>query len=561
MVSFRKLRQIVFAASASVLVMVSSVNADGEAESSKLVELTAGNFYEKLNEFPEGALVKFYAPWCTHCKDLAPILDDAHTKLHDAIAAGEIAELNDAEKVPLAKFDATTDEEIAQKFEIQGYPTLKWLKAGSVEEKEANVIGTYEGAREPEAVVDFVKTMVKPSIESESRPDGSEKLSVVYKGKEITEEFKKIADSNRTVAKFFFEKTDDEKTSVVIKHAGEEKIEKEISAEESLTALYGKHSLPKVGELNAETFVRYQEVPLVWTLLDMGGADDEAVKTTVEENMEMMQQVANSEAAQKAFGEEGPGFAVTWTNTAQYATVMEGMFGVKEFPVVIAQHLQPKDGGAPAKFFLYKPEDGGKTLEASKVIEFLEKLGKGEIAPHLKSEGIPTEEEQAQQMETVGIPKAVGKNLQEKLFQDDKDVMVEVMAPWCGHCKKLEPELRKVIKKIHREGVQSMVEVYQLDGTLNDSPIEGVSWTGFPTIFYAKAGEKTATVYDGSRDAKGIWKFFKENSAKKEEIEKKVEENKAKRAEEKEQKSAAKEEGKEESPEPAEEADAEKAEL
>jgi thiol-disulfide isomerase/thioredoxin len=52
---------------------------------------------------------------CGHCKSLAPEYIKAAGKLTD---------------VPLAKVDATVETEIAKRFGIQGYPTLKFWKDG-----------------------------------------------------------------------------------------------------------------------------------------------------------------------------------------------------------------------------------------------------------------------------------------------------------------------------------------------------------------------------------------------------------------------------------------------
>lgn len=101
---------------------------------SDVLDLTQDDFDETL-EKNDVILVEFFAPWCGHCKNLAPKYEKAATELKGVAA--------------LAKVDCTAQEAICQRFDVRGYPTLKVFREGKPSE--------YNGGREADAIVSFMK--------------------------------------------------------------------------------------------------------------------------------------------------------------------------------------------------------------------------------------------------------------------------------------------------------------------------------------------------------------------------------------------------------------------
>jgi protein disulfide-isomerase A1 len=101
-----------------------------------LTILVGTNFDSIVNDPSKDVLVKYYAPWCGHCKSLAPTWDDlaAHT--------GDIKDL------VIAKFDATANE--VDGLNIRGYPTLRFYPKGNKDGVE------YDGERDMEAFKEWL---------------------------------------------------------------------------------------------------------------------------------------------------------------------------------------------------------------------------------------------------------------------------------------------------------------------------------------------------------------------------------------------------------------------
>merc|ERR1711916_260350 len=90
-----------------------------ESQEGDVVTLVGKNFVDEVYNKEHATLVEFYAPWCGHCKQLAPVWEELATKLKDN------------KKIVMAKRDSTANE--LEDVSISGFPTLKFWPAGATE--------------------------------------------------------------------------------------------------------------------------------------------------------------------------------------------------------------------------------------------------------------------------------------------------------------------------------------------------------------------------------------------------------------------------------------------
>lgn len=102
----------------------------------------AKNFDDVVVNNDKDTLIEFYAPWCGHCKKLAPVYDELGEKMKDE---SEIA---------IVKMDATAND-VPGPYDVRGFPTLFFAPKDS---KSSPL--KYEGGRELD---DFIKYLAKHS--------------------------------------------------------------------------------------------------------------------------------------------------------------------------------------------------------------------------------------------------------------------------------------------------------------------------------------------------------------------------------------------------------------
>merc|ERR1712087_303942 len=100
------------------------------------VYVLVGSEFEKVVGGDKDVFVEYYAPWCGHCKRLAP----EYEKVGEAFS--------DVESVIVAKADATENDFPE---DIKGFPTLLFYPKGQTTAVK------YSGDRKQEAIIEFIK--------------------------------------------------------------------------------------------------------------------------------------------------------------------------------------------------------------------------------------------------------------------------------------------------------------------------------------------------------------------------------------------------------------------
>jgi len=131
------------------------------AAASAVIDLTPSNFDDIVLNSGKPALVEFFAPWCGHCKNLAPVYEEL---------AGTYEFAKD--KVVIAKVDADQHKSLGKDYGVTGFPTLKWFDGKSKTPSD------YSSGRDLESLQGFIadKTGINPKSKK-SLPSAVEYLT------------------------------------------------------------------------------------------------------------------------------------------------------------------------------------------------------------------------------------------------------------------------------------------------------------------------------------------------------------------------------------------------
>ncbi|KAF2278419.1 protein disulfide isomerase [Westerdykella ornata] len=426
-------------------------------------------------------LAEFFAPWCGHCKALAPEYESAATTLKE-------------KDIPLIKVDCTEEQDLCQEYGVEGYPTLKVFRG-------LDNISPYTGQRKADAIVSYMTKQALPAVSDITKGTIEEFKTadkVVLIGyfaaddKASNETFTKVAEGLRD--SYLFGATNDAALAeaegvkqpglVLYKSFDEGKdIFTEKFDKEAIENFAKVASTPLVGEVGPETYSGYMAsgLPLAYIFAETQEERDELAKELKPLAQKHKGVINFATIDAKAFGQHGGNLNLE----------------VGKWPAFAIQRTDKNQ-----KF----PYDQEKKITEKDIGQFVEDFIAGKIEPSIKSEPIPETQEGP-------VTVVVAKNYDELVINNDKDVLLEFYAPWCGHCKALAPKYEELAALYASEELSSKVTIAKVDATANDVPDE---IQGFPTIKLFPAGKKDSPVdYSGSRTVEDFIQFIKENGSHK----------------------------------------------
>eukprot|EP00911_Craspedida_sp_UC1_P002855 UC1_evm1s2092 len=414
---------------------------------------TDDNFADFIKENPN-VLAEFYAPWCGHCKQLAPEYEAAAKTLKE-----------NGVPVALIKIDATEQENIAQEYEVQGYPTLKWFVDGTASE--------YNGGRTADDIVAFATKKTGPPTSVLADTEAFEaflkdnEVAVLLLGKAEGATFEAFEQSAKTSEYLYAttelaeasEKLGASAPAIVVSRdfADPAVFEGEEITAEAIDAFVSTVSLPDVLNFNEKNAPKIFGGDLkVHFLLFTKHSDEEA-------HVPLAEAFA---AAAKTF--KGKLLFVTVdVEVEEHASIME-FFKLESSP---SYRIVDMSSGMNK----YKP--ASEEVTAENIVAYAQDFIDGNLKRDLMVEDLP-EDWDAKPCKVL-----TGHNFAEVALNDDTHAFVEFYAPWCGHCKQLAPIWDRLAEKYDSN---DKITVAKMDSTANE--VEGIDVESFPTIMYFAPG-------------------------------------------------------------------------
>jgi len=451
------------------------------AEEENVLVLNDSNFEMALAKY-DYLLVKFYAPWCGHCKTLAPEYSKAALNLNSS-----------EKKMALAKVDATVETKLAEKYNIEGFPTIKFF----INAREHD----YNGGRTSEDIIEWVHKKSGPSVkELKSHEEIQELITqnnviVVYYGKNEGVIWNAYHDAAEVNDNLLFTFTSD--PDVAARHNVKENdivLHKTFDENKNVYDITKEHTLENISEFIDENSMRL-----------VSGFNEKSAEfifgksktglflyrnpETHKDLDAIMQEVAPEYKGKIYFIATGITGELE-QKLAEYIGMTENML-----PKLMIHDIRESE---VLKYTL------NKEITTENIKEFLKDYTNNTLLAEYKSEELPTEEEN-----NKIVKKIVGKNFMDLVKNSGKDVLLKWYAPWCEHCKKLADRWENIATKLKDH---PSIVFAEIDATANEIPGETVE--GYPTLRFYGHSSIDHIDFSDNRSEFSILKFIKAQNIK-----------------------------------------------
>nr|CAA68777.1 unnamed protein product [Mus musculus] len=432
------------------------------------LSLTKDNFDDVVNN-ADIILVEFYAPWCGHCKKLAPEYEKAAKELSKR-----------SPPIPLAKVDATEQTDLAKRFDVSGYPTLKIFRKGRPFD--------YNGPREKYGIVDYmIEQSGPPSKEiltlkqvQEFLKDGDDVVIIgLFQGdgdpaylqyqdaaNNLREDYKFHHTFSPEIAKFL--KVSLGKLVLTHPEKFQSKYEPRFhvmdvqgSTEASAIKDYVvKHALPLVGHRKTSNDAkRYSKRPLVVVYYSVDFSFDYRAATQFWRNKVL--EVAK----------DFPEYTFAIADEEDYATEVKDL-GLSESGEDVNAAILDESG----KKFAMEPEE----FDSDTLREFVTAFKKGKLKPVIKSQPVPKNNKGP-------VKVVVGKTFDAIVMDPKKDVLIEFPGVACNAARAYLYQPRQEIQGPEGPG-------HRQDGCYSPttSPTTNIRWrASLPSILLPVGTKRT----------------------------------------------------------------------
>ncbi|CAE7469668.1 unnamed protein product [Symbiodinium natans] len=485
-----------------VALLLLAVGAHGSTPDGTVHDLGSSNFSAAITRSGSLSFVEFYAPWCGHCKKLVPEWE-------------RTAELCQDDGILVAKVDSIAEKALAQQHEVQSFPTLRLFRGSP------KVSVKYEGPRTAAKMAEWAKGKQNEQL-VQRLPVSADEIASWSSQKPVAVLglLEGVVESS-----VLLQVLEDASFALNPSNAaGEVPVGIVESASPALLKSLGSgdKKLPCVALLRSFDF---EEKVLVFTPQSSWPNSFESLMAWIA-SKRVPALIPGSEQTEKFFLQDiDPGnglvlyfgedeklrrdlheLAVSFRKDQKlkWVHLKKGQF---------SESLGKNVGLTPADFPEVAIWEFGESEDADKVYRLSQQSSHTALTRDAVQAFVENWQQGQLSAEKDPVVSVTSDTFDSLVINNDKDVLVEFYAPWCGHCKALAPEYKLVAQHYAQD---DGVAIVKMDATQYKHSSADIK--SYPTLkLYAK-GKKHSPIdgeFKSTRTKDGILAFIEQHRATK----------------------------------------------